>query len=307
MPTEGPGTPSTSRPLPRFRRDAAAAPEIVLVSRDLALLEDVWRYGVLSTSQIEALRLGDPDPAHRFVSRFTLTRRLKLLFHNRYLRRLPRAIPKGSLEPVYVLDAEGARTLSLHHGEVSAKAPSRLPKSAALDHLLGIAQVRLSLSLPDRSDGTPACELAEWLPGDRVRFRVAMEGVGQRRQTVSVVPDGGAIIRAGGRRHYAFIEVDRSSEPQRTLTAKCRSYSAYWSSGGFAADWSVPRGMGFWVLFVVPSARRLETVLKAIAAAGGPRMMFKAALETDVRPGRIGEAVWLDGQSGKACRAWELG
>ena len=91
------------KPLPRYRR-SEELPALVLQERDAALLEDVWRYRLLTTGQIELLRSIDHRPACRFVSRLTLTRRLKLLFHNGYVHRLARPQDQGSVEPVYVLE-----------------------------------------------------------------------------------------------------------------------------------------------------------------------------------------------------------
>jgi hypothetical protein len=41
-----------TKSLPRYRR-VEAGPPLVLQGRDLALLEDVWRYRLLSTRQLE--------------------------------------------------------------------------------------------------------------------------------------------------------------------------------------------------------------------------------------------------------------
>ena len=306
-----------SRPLPRYRRDPDRAPGLLLTARDLALLEDVWRFRFLTTSQLETLRACDENRERRFISRLTLTRRLKLLFHHRYLRRIPRPRIAGSGEPVYVLDAEGARVLSRTHGEVTARAPSRLPKAAALDHLLDVVQVRVALTAafpnPGASqsarDSRQKSFLVEWLAGERVRFRVALDGPGQRRQTVSLIPDAGIVVRADNRRHYAFLEVDRATEPQRTLAAKCRAYTAYWREGGFAADFSVPRAMGFRVLFVVPSQRRAQALLGAIGlierTSAGMGAMFRVGFGIDMVPERIAGSHWIDGAGGRPCRFYE--
>lgn len=298
--------------LPRYRRVAGSAPPMLLTGRDLALLEDVWRYRLLTTSQIETLRFNDPDIENRFVSRLTLTRRLKLLFHHRYLRRISRPLSQGSREPVYVLDSEGARVLSQKHGEVAAPPPSRLPAAAALDHLLAIGQMRLSLAVANPPINSSAKDyefkeysLLEWLAGSKVRFRVVLEETGRRKQAVSIVPDGCALVRQSGLepngfvRHYAFIEVDRGTEPQRTIAAKCRAYLAYWQSGGFARDFSVPVGLGFRVLFVAPTGKRQRTIEKAIAGALAPHQLFRVALEEDITPQRVLQAVWQDVDSGQ--------
>jgi hypothetical protein len=298
------------RPLPRYRR-AQSAPAMLLTARDLAVLEDVWRFRFLTTSQIETLRAYDRQEERRFVSRLTLTRRLKLLFHHRYLRRLARPLAEGSREPVYVLDAEGARLLSLRHGEVKACPPSRLPRLVALDHLLDIVQMRLSLEAGvqretgARQENGSGMPTVEWLAGERVRFRVGLEEMGRRKQAVSIVPDGAAIVRLGGTRHYAFIEVDRGTEPQRTLAAKGRAYLAYWEGGGFAQDFSVPRGLGFRVLFVVPTARRAQLILKAIGGLSGPRQLFRVTLTEHITPGCVLGTVWWDGESGRHVTPFE--
>lgn len=269
---------------------------MLLTPRDLALLEDVWRYRFLTTSQIEALRAADSQEEHRFVSRLTLTRRLKLLFHHRYLRRIARPLAQGSREPVYVLDGAGARALSRLHGDVSASPPSRLPAPAALDHLLAIGQMRLSLTV---AAGRGGGALLEWLPGEKARFRVTLEESGRRKEGVSIVPDGCAIVRLRGLRHHAFVEMDQGTEPQRTLAAKGRAYLAYWESGGFAADFGVPVGLGFRVLFVAPTPKRAQTVLKAIGTLRGPRQLFRVALAEEITPRRVLAAIWLDGATGQ--------
>jgi len=287
-----------ARALPRYRRVAGQAPAMLLTARDLAVLEDVWRYRFLTTSQLEALRRLDPKEENRFVSRLTLTRRLKLLFHHRYLRRIARPLAEGSREPVYVLDTEGARALSRRHGEVRACPPSRLPGPVALDHLLDIVQMRLSLTAA-KAESSSDYALLEWLPGERVRFRVMLEEAGHRRQSVSIIPDGGAIVRLGGCRHYAFVEMDRSTEPQRTIAAKAKAYLAYWESDGFARDFKVPSGLGFRVLFVAPTEKRAQTLLKAIGTLNGPRQLFRVALTQDITPERVLTATWLDGATGR--------
>jgi hypothetical protein len=96
---------------------------------------------------------------------------LKLLYHNRYLTRIPRPLAKGSQEPVYVLDKEGAKALSRQHGEVQARTASQLPKPSALEHLLAVNQVRLSLQLA--CAGRHDVQLLTWHSSDTVKFSIA--------------------------------------------------------------------------------------------------------------------------------------
>lgn len=300
-----------SRAVPRSRRLPEEVP-FALTRRDLALLMDVWRFRLLTTSQLETLRRADPEETLRFVSRLTLTRRLKGLFHHRFLRRIARPAASGSQEPVYVLDREGARALSIwleEQGEmadVRAPLPSRLPKAGGLEHLLLINQARIAFSAAPVSgaDGNETLHLLEWKSSDEARFRVEVTVTGTRRaaststQSVTLLPDAGMVLRlkSGERRtrHVAFLEADRGTEPLSTLTGKARAYHAYWKSGGFEHDYDAPSGAGFWVLFTAPSKARAATLLRALREVGGGLTMFRVALESDLVPERVAGAVWTE-------------
>lgn len=315
---------SRYRAVSRSRRLPEDVP-FALTRRDLALLRDVWRFRLLTTSQLETLRRADKDPATRFVSRLTLTRRLKGLYHHRYLRRITRPCASGSQEPVYVLDREGARALSLSMEtcendkvseraeaiEVRAPLPSRLPKAQGLEHLLLITQARVAFTVADafREDALleEALQLIEWKTSDRVRFTVPVAGVrGKSSHNVTLLPDAGMVLRVTRSerrsRHIAFLEVDRGTEPLATLVAKARAYFTYWQSGGFARAYGAPPGAGFWVLFTVPSKARIATLLRVLREVEGGLTMFRVALESDLVPERVAQAVWTEAGQGTLVR-----
>lgn len=305
------------RAVPRSRRAPLDVP-FALTRRDVALLRDVWRFRLLTTSQVETLRRADPDEALRFVSRLTLTRRLKGLFHHRYLRRIARPCASGSLESVYTLDREGARALSLwleeqgQAEEVRALLPSRLPKAQGLEHLLLINQARVAFSCADAlgREEKETLQLLEWKSSEAVRFRVEVAMPGTRRasssQAVTLLPDGVVVLRVTSgekrTRHIAFVEADRGTEPLSTLTGKARAYHAYWKSGGFGRDYGAPVGVGFWVLFTVPSKTRAGALLKALREVEGSLTMFRVALESDLVPERVAQAVWMEASRGELVR-----
>ncbi len=307
------------RPRNRALSRSLRLPEEVpfaLTQRDLALMRDVWEFRLLTTSQLETLRRADGDPATRFVSRLTLTRRLKGLYHHRYLRRIARPCASGSQEPVYVLDREGARALSLalerrQKGEaaegeapqVRSPLPSRLPKAQGLEHLLLINQARVAFTgagnLPDCAE---RLQLIEWKTSDQARFAVQMAGTRGAGQSVTLLPDAGMVLRVtrGEKRsrHMAFLEADRGTEPLSALLSKARAYFAYWQSGGFAHDYAAPSGAGFWVLFTVPSKARGATLLKALQSVEGGLTMFRVALDSDLVPQRVAQTVWTEAGQG---------
>ena len=302
------------RAVPRSRRTPEEVP-FALTRRDLALLEDAWRYRLLTTSGIETLRRADPDTSLRFVSRLTLTRRLKGLFHHRFLRRIQRPAASGSLEPVYLLDREGARSLALwleeqgRAEEVQAPLPSRLPKAAGLEHLLLVVQARVAFACTSALGEDPGekLQLLEWRSSDQARFTVdvpaARRGAPQR---VTLLPDALLMVRlqSGEKRsrHAAFLEADRGTEPLATLAAKARAYRAYWKSGGFGSDYGAPPGAGFWVLFTVPSKGRAATLFKALREIEGGLTMFRVALESDLVPERVSGKVWTEASQGALVR-----
>lgn len=294
-----------SPPLPRYRRAtgeaANALPRLLLQERDYAVLQDLGRYRLLTTSQIETLRQADASPTLRFPSRLTLTRRLKLLFHHGYVRRIARPLAQGSLEPVYVLDALGVKVLQRHSiegvgGETSGQVKTTLPKSSALEHLLSVNQFRLSLevgcSASVHQNGNNSIELAQWQSGEAVKFAVSLQTKGERTQTVKLIPDGFFALRSHGQRLFYFLEVDRGTESLPVLMVKCRVYYAYWQSGGFGKDFSLLPQVAFRVLFVLHSARRLETMRKAVAALPHGRKMFWMTTEEEVTPHRVLEPVF---------------
>lgn len=310
--------PPPAVPLPRYRR-GAEPPPLLLQERDMALLEDVWRYRWLTTSQLEILRACDERLSCRFSSRLPLTRRLKLLFHNRYVGRIARPLAQGSREPVYVLDVQGAATLSCKFGEVTARPPSQMPKAMALDHLLLINQVRVSLVAAcarssdqrekyegeaEQKEGQPEktqptaktqpTEMLNWQSSERVKFSVTLQERGERSRKVTLIPDGFFGLRVAGRRLFFFVEVDLGTEPARTIRDKCRAYFAYWQQQGFARDFRVPAQVGFRVLFVAPGLKRMETILKAASGLEHGRAMFWATLEEHITPGQVTGPVFQD-------------
>jgi len=272
----------TATPLPRFRR-SSQAPRCLVQERDLALLEDLWRYRALTTSQLELLRGSEPNPDLRFVSRLTLTRRLKLLFHSKYVRRLARPSITGMQEPVYLLDTEGAKILSLKHGEVTVRAPSQMPKLAALEHILSINQFRVSLATACTCEPPP--EMLEWRTSDEAKFLVST-------RKVTLIPDAGFTLKTSSLKLFYFLEVDLGSEPSRVLTEKCRSYYAFWQSGEFAQKYFCAPNVGFRVLFVAPTEKRAATILKSIQKLDAGQSLFWVAGQEEIKPERILEPIW---------------
>ena len=290
--------------LPRYRRatgeTANGLPRLLLQERDYRILRDIGRYRLLTTSQIETLRQADANDALRFPSRLTLTRRLKLLFHHGHVQRIARPLAQGSLEPVYLLDALGVKSLHRHlsdsGGETNIKAKTGLPKTVALEHLLSVNQFRLSLEIACAvtayRDESSRVELAQWQGGGSVKFAIQVAAKGERTQTVRLIPDGFFALRSRGQRLFHFLEADRGTESLPVLEAKCRAYYAYWQSGGFGRDFSLSPQIAFRVVFVLHSRRRLEAMGKVVAGLPSGRKMFWLTTEDEIVPHRVLDGVF---------------
>ncbi len=282
-----------NKPLPRYRQQGGEAPEVVLQPRDLELLRDVWQCRFLTTTQLELVRGSDPDPKLRFVSRLTLTRRLKLLYHNRYLQRIARPLSQGSLEPAYALDTEGVRVLSREHGEVAAWVPAQFPRSVALGHLLGISQVRVSLVAASRQSGQ--VKLADWQHPEAVRFKAEVGAPGDRSRKATLCPNAFFSLQVAPRRLFYFLAIDQGIEPIRTLAQLCQAYYGYWQSGGFGRDFSLPPAVGFRVLFIAPTPTRRDAIAQAVKLLEAGRTLFWISTEEHINPQEILLPIWQDG------------
>jgi hypothetical protein len=233
-----------------------------------------------------------------------LTRRLKLLFHARYVRRLARPSTGGMREPVYFLDKEGARHLSRLHGEVTVRAPSQLPKLAALEHLLAINQFRVSLvsactaaqaNTSSQADTDDSLRLLEWKSSADAKFTVIMPDENDKSRAgrkVSLIPDAAFTLKTPSLKLFYFLEVDLGSEAGRVLADKCRAYAAFWRSGGFGREYSVPANVGFHVLFVAPTPKRAQTILNAIHKLEAGKSLFRVALQDEITPQDLLRPIW---------------
>src|SRR3569833_1851852 len=137
---------------PRFHRDGDA-PRIALTSDDAEILERVFRHRFIRADDLFRL-FPDRSPDR-------LSRRLMLLYRNRYLDRPIAQIDRfrgGSSQPlVYGLDNAGARYLAEIAGRPPAstdwKARNRSYTRENLDHTLAVTRFMVDLELACRARG----------------------------------------------------------------------------------------------------------------------------------------------------------
>ena len=251
-----------------------------ITDRDKQILRLLHRHRVLTTSQIHAMFFGDLN-----TTQHRMTRLYELRLVARF--RLLRAGRSGEYH--YVLDALGAYVVAAMAGDDSDVKVSprwRTEKALAiavsprLAHTVGVNDFFVRLSAAARRD--PDAGLVLWWSE---RYATA-------RFSGIVRPDGVGVWQEGKSVVSFCLEYDRGSEQLSRLAAKADGYQRLESA----------LGGPFWVLVVLPGARREAGVRAALAGSG-------LAVATTVRDGakRPTEAVWAPlAAEGRRVRLIEL-
>jgi hypothetical protein len=259
-----------------------------LTSRDLEILELVYRYRFMEARHIRALVRGSDQQ---------ITRRLQGLFHNGYLGRYARRermrleLDPGAPLIAYGLELNGARVLERHRpvatessgavGLMWRKDHTRRTEWF-LEHHLMICEFHCVLDLAVRR--SPGIGLVYWSQGRESWFQVRVPG--GTRKTLRVAPDAYFVLRQGGDVRHYFLEADRGTEEHRRLVER---YVAYWwrlQDPPFV-DPHLGR-MRVNVVFMTTSTRRLQGMRESLQrmpkpnrAAHGGKGAFTFGLMSD--------------------------
>lgn len=187
---------------PRFAR--TAPPPFQLTERDVIILREVGRHGLLNSDHISALL----DGPHKKICD-----RLTRLYHAGYLDR-PRAQLAyhvgGSAAMVYALNARGARLLLERRDATPIHFVAVDSERLFLFHALAVADFRVALRLALRA--RPDVRLIDQtlLASPATPMRVTIAGIA----TVAIVPDCVFSLHcADGAGRNFFVEIDRGTMP----------------------------------------------------------------------------------------------
>lgn len=234
------------------------------LTRDFAVLRDLWLHRYLTSLQISRLHFGHLKLAQRRLRKLTEQGLLTRF-------RIPRSKGFGDQRWFYCLSRHGARLLSEAHGiRERILLPAHLPTTGGfLTHHEILCDFRIWLREACQSSPRLSC-----------RFVPAWEEVseaGSRRRRVAVqlpasgeqyIPDGVFSVERGEASAALFIlEVDRSTEPLErangsSIAAKLRNYRWVFDDGfPTYADLFDREFGGARMLWVVPDARRAAAIL----------------------------------------------
>ena len=243
----------------------------LVTARDLQLLRGLFEMRVLTLAHITQLYFAGAAEAAK--------KRVQILKAARLIAQRPR--PRPYDRSILFLAKQGFELLS-DGGHVSdyprlawhAMAKRVRVSPRTLEHELSVNQIRVVFSVAvSRSSG---CELPQFLTWPKL-FAFQVQTAGWNDSTM-VRPDGylELIDHGGGveRLHFAYLEVDRSTETLGRLTDKAAHYLQHYRGGGFARSHgrsaSDYKSMPFRVLFVLANEERRNNLAAALLAANPP-------------------------------------
>jgi hypothetical protein len=219
-----------------------------LSQKDITVMSDVARMNVMSGNQIRHLHFGHSDSDRR-MARLTLER----LTAAQVLARLGRRVGgqrSGSDGFCYALGVAGQR---LSYSDKRRSRPPWTPAVSHIAHVLAVSQIYVDMMTGPRStalmhfDAEPEC----WRP---------FSGIGGGRQVLK--PDAYVVTTSGEYDDHWFVELDRSTESATRIAEKLKIYVRYFQSGKEQAK----NGVFPWVVWCVPSDRRLDQITTVISA-----------------------------------------
>lgn len=259
---------------------------MVLTQRDIAILEALYQYRVMTSTQIETLLF--PTTTTHAQARL----RLRLLFQHGYVYRAEQLHRRSdATKPfLYFLDARGAAELAALYGcivkDLDWSRTDRAIGPLHVAHLLLTQDIRIAIT---RSAIAFGCTVAEWRDEKTLRRAhhddlVTFTRANGETHTTQVIPDGffrlewpNPMSPSRKRSIHRCIEIDRAtvtgratSEHNRAWDKKVLAYLAWHKSGMYQARY---RTQALGILTITTGEERLSN-LKRITEEAGARERF---------------------------------
>jgi DNA-binding transcriptional ArsR family regulator len=285
-----------------------------ITARDLALLENVARFRLASTSQLASLDGGSAQ---------NVSRALLALWENGYVERpeaqvASRVLYEGSRPTIYGLTRKGAALLRNHGFDVRRRLLDGIDKERGagwrfVEHTVSIAEfmVRLELAVRGRSDVRvlERGEILEDAPKSnrdrlvRVEASIRLNGALRRN---AVVPDALFGLRFDNEeKSYFMLEIDRGEMPVERYANAQRTYFAkkmltYYEANRQRRHVHDLGIENFRVLTVTTGKERIERMVKALEGITDRRgsNMFLFTDRKTLTAGNPLDLQWVSGRRG---------
>ena len=313
--------------LPRFERRPQAIARFELTERDEAIVRIVARLRFARSTHIVSL-IGAQYPG---ASEQKVLRRLQGLFHAGYLTR-PKAqlenyrAGAGSAPLLYCIGNAGADLLTSKHGfrrtAVDWTSKARTASRGELAHAAEVADFLAAFEIACRGRGH-----LDTIHFDEILGSIAPEAMrenprpyhwsvqhraGGKKTELYIIPDRTIGLRDRGRpdgrnRKFFFVELDRGTMPvvranlaQSSLLRKLIGYGLTYKGDYHSRVYGLPN---FRVLMIVPSRKRIESLIEAYRAhaasiAASPRLFLFAEKGLFAAPDFF-DYVWTDAEGGR--------
>lgn len=188
-----------------------------MTSIDFQILDDMGRFRLMTTLQLQRLHFGKDSKDERRCQR-----QLARLSNIAVVDRLPRRVGgrgRGSDSTVYRVGRAGKRLLKSNGGAGRTWQPS----VAFAAHTLGIVDVYVDLLEQTR---TASVELIDFTPEPD-----AWRPFTWQMKAVTLKPDAFAVVITGNVEHHYFVELDLGTESMTVIENKIGRYIDYYQSG----------------------------------------------------------------------------
>lgn len=281
------------------RAPADQLPTFRLTQRDRAVIQAVYEYRALTSTQIEELLFAGQK---RRETR--CRKRLRRLYDHGYLWRdeQPTKLSQGRAPLVYRLDTKGADLLVDWFGQerddLDWHPREKTISNLFMNHLLRTNDVRIAITRAATKNGF---RIKEWRDDKTLRSEhwkdvVVIKDEQEKEEKVAIVPDGYFVLWTAEYDFHYFLEVDlrtvvgqASHWGRRDWHRKVQAYLAYYNSGQYQQRYGVEKGR---VLTVTTGEGRLKNLKKITEDAGGRKRFWFTTFDRLTADSVFTEPIW---------------
>lgn len=288
------------KPLPKIKRQSGGV-RFQLVDRDIEILQALNRYRFLQTGQIRTLLF----PQNTTLQ--STQRRLKYLYHNKYINRI---IPlfqvgQGSPETAYYLDKKGIALLEDQGEEIGSYARPGQISFQYLTHSLAISQFRVNLEVALKDH--PIIELHRFVADYEIKGQTEA-AIGKHKyklfdqvqhpiskESYTVYPDALIILKTKpDQKPYQrllFLEQDQGTESLTRIKEKTTGYALYKKQDIFKKFGKFDT---FTVLVITTSERRAANMRHFLTDVDGSDLVLITDAKKITAETILSELIWMD-------------
>ena len=273
----------------RFQRNPTS--KIQIQERDIEILQALYSYRLLSTTQIAVLFFSTKKRAEK---------RLRQLFDAELIDRVFRPVVVGAAEILYILDKAGVSLLAQHlgtdRGEINTeRLKAKSLKPFFLDHVIEVNQFRVAVTLatPQHDSKLLFWKYEHELQNKNQQGVLISDRVTDPKnpaEKIPVTPDGFFGLETPRGRTYFFVEVDRGTMDNPRFLRKMRGYARYFLDGVYEEKW----GYKAFRVLTTTTKRRVENLIKTTGQLSEKQLlaMFHFTERENMTPERILQEIW---------------